>query len=120
MNIGPHAAVTLIAVGLALAVTAGYLIHVARILWVVIDRLVTILGVVEAVSEKSQPIGPVLDDINRDLDSSAKALEACVQRLEDRRRAAEEPPPRAPVAPTSAAAAPAATTAPPGRGWWNR
>jgi len=109
MNMGAHAVVTLILTGLALAVTAGYLIHVARILWVVIDRLVIILGAVDAVTEKSQPAGPVLEGISRDLEASAKAMADCVQRLEQRRIAREEEP-----------AAVASTRHSGGRGWWNR
>jgi len=81
---GAHAYVTIIATGIALAATAGSLIYVIRILWLVIDRLVSILRSVEAVTETSMPVGPVVDEINRDLESSAKALEACVQRLEAR------------------------------------
>ena len=109
MEMGAHAVVTLILTGLALAVTAGYLIHVARILWVVIDRLVIILGAVDAVTEKSAPMGPVVEDISRDLEQTARAMQACVQRLEERRTAREEEP-----------AAVASARHSGSRGWWNR
>jgi len=98
---GAHAYVTIIATGIALAATAASLIYVIRILWLVIDRLVSILRSVEAVTETSMPVGPVVDEINRDLERSAKALEACVQRLEERRApagaATEDPGATAPV-----------------------
>jgi len=82
---GAHAYVTIIATGIALAATAASLIYVIRILWLVIDRLVQILRSVESVTETSTPVGPVVDEINHDLERSAKALEACVARLEARR-----------------------------------
>jgi hypothetical protein len=83
--LGAHAVVTLVITGLALAVTAGYLIHIARILWHVIEDLVVILGAVEAVSEQSAPAGPVIDDISRNLAAAAATLEGSVQRLAERR-----------------------------------
>lgn len=82
---GAHAIVTLVITGLALAVVAGYLIHIARILWHVIEDLVVILGAVEDVSNQSVPAGPVIDDISRNLSSAAATLEASVQRLAERR-----------------------------------
>ena len=82
---GAHAYVTLIAAGIAITAAAAYLIWVIKILWVVIDRLTVILGAVQAVIDKSQPIGPIVDEINRDLDRGAKALQASVRRLEERK-----------------------------------
>ena len=85
---GAHAYVTLVGAGIAITAAAAYLIWVIKILWAVIDRLLTILRAVEGVTETTRPVGPIIDDINRDLDRSAKALEGCVQRLEERRRSA--------------------------------
>ena len=123
LGMGAHAVVTLIAAALAIAVTAMYLIKIVFILWTVISRLYTILDAVVAVTEKSQPAGPVLADIKRDLDAARRAMEGAVQRLEQRTAA-----PAAVAAPPAAAAAePAASEPPPspggsagGRGWWNR
>lgn len=86
---GAHAYVTLICAAIAITAAAAYLIWVIKILWVVIDRLVVILGAVQAVIDKSQPIGPIVDEINRDLDAGAKALQASVDRLEKRKAPAD-------------------------------
>ena len=94
---GAHVYVTLVGAGIAITAAAAYLIWVIKILWTVIDRLLTILRGVEGVTETTRPIGPVIDDINRDLDRSATALEACVQRLEERRQLASAEATRAPV-----------------------
>jgi hypothetical protein len=89
LGMGTHAVVTLIAVALALAVIASYLIKIALILWNVIDRLRVILGAVVAVAENSRPMEPVMNDINRDLDAARDAFEGAVKRLEQRRGPAE-------------------------------
>ena len=85
---GAHAYVTLVGAGIAITAAAAYLIWVIKILWQVIDRLLTILRAVEGVTETTRPVGPIIDDINRDLERSAKALEACVGRLVERRQLA--------------------------------
>ena len=85
LNMGTHALVTLIAVALALAVVAAYLVRIALILWQVIDRLRVILEAVVGVTETSKPAGPIVDDINADLDAGRAAIEAAVARLEQRK-----------------------------------
>lgn len=76
--------VLLIAVALAIAVIAGYLIIIGVILKNVFSRLITILGAVDSVTEKTTGIGPVIDEINRDLAAGQEALEGAVLRLRER------------------------------------
>lgn len=78
----PAYVVLLIIVAAAVAVIAGYLIAITLILRHVVNRLVTILGAVDAVSETTQPVGAVVNDLNRDLDAGRKHIEGLVQRLE--------------------------------------
>jgi hypothetical protein len=81
----PAHVVLLIAIFIAVAAIAGYLIWIAMILKHVVNRLVTILGAVDATTDAAQPVGAVIDDINRDLDAGRRLLEDCVARLaEDR------------------------------------
>jgi hypothetical protein len=98
LNMGLHAVVTLVATAFIVATIAAYLIRIAYILWKVIDRLVIILGAVNAVAEESRPMGPVLDDINNDLAQGRQRFEAAVARLEQRK--APEPEPSYDVSPT--------------------
>jgi len=81
----PAHVVLLIAVVIAVVAIAGYLIAIAVILKRVVERLVTILGAVEAVTETALPVGAIVDDINRDLDAGRKLLENGVARLEENR-----------------------------------
>ncbi len=99
LGMGAHAVVTLIATAFIVAVIAAYLIRIALILWHVIDRLVTILGAVNAVAQESQPMGAVIDDINNNLASGREAFESAVERLE-RRKPASEPEPTTGVSAT--------------------
>lgn len=91
----PAHVVLLLAVFIAVAAIAGYLIAVTLILKHVVNRLVTILEAVDAVTKTAQPVGPVVDDINRELDAARRTMEACVGRLEERQVPAETtaPPP---------------------------
>jgi len=78
------AILTLIGVGIAVVAIATYLIIIALILKRVVNRLVIILGGVGQSTQRSEPVGAVIDDINRDLDSGRVTLEACVNRLVQR------------------------------------
>jgi hypothetical protein len=98
LNMGLHAVATLAAAAFIIAVIAAYLIRIAMILWKVIDRLVVILGAVNAVAEESRPMGAVLEDINNDLAQGRQRFEAAVARLEQRK--APEPEPTEDVSPT--------------------
>lgn len=93
----PAYIVLLLAVAIAVVAIAGYLIAIALILKHVVNRLVTILGAVEAVTETAQPAGAVIDEINRDLDAGRKVIENGVERLAESRE------------PVGATAAPAAS-----------
>lgn len=90
LGMGAHAVVTLIATAFIVAVIAAYLIRIALILWHVIDRLVAILGAVQATGEMSQPLGGIVDDINKEFTSGREAFEASAARLERRRPAPEQ------------------------------
>ena len=142
----PAHVVFLIGVALTVVAIAGYLIAIALILKRVVDRLVTILGAVEAVTETAQPVGAIVDEINRDLEAGRKLMEDGVARLEASREpaagatvdpprhAADRHPSEAPGLGTATATAPppahtdtdtdAEDVRPPprggGRGWWNR
>ncbi len=94
--------VLLILVAIAVIAIAGHLIAVALILKRVVDNLTVVLGAVQAVTETAQPVGAIIDEINRDLDSGRKLIENGVERLEDSRAPvgaqAEEPSRRHAVA----------------------
>ena len=75
--------VFLFGVAVAIAVIAGYLIWITLILKHVVNRLVTILGAVDATTETAQPAGAIIDDLNRDLEAGRKLMEDCVRRLEE-------------------------------------
>lgn len=81
----PAHVVLLLAVFIAVAAIAGYLIAITLILRHVVARLVTILGSVQAVTDTSQPVGPIVDDINKDLAAGRRLIESTVQRLEESR-----------------------------------
>lgn len=76
------AIVTLVAVGLLVAVLAAYLIRVAFILRHVVRRLQTILSAVTAVIEESAPLDEVIDGVNGDLDAVRDALEHTAAKIE--------------------------------------
>ncbi len=78
------AILTLVGVGIAVVAIATYLIIIAMILRRVVNRLVIILGGVGQSTQRSEPVGAVIEDINRDLDSGRATLEACVNRLVQR------------------------------------
>ncbi len=81
----PAHVVLLLAVFIAVAAIAGYLIAIVLILRHVVNRLVTILGAVQATADTSQPAGAIIDDLNKDLGAGRKLIEAAVQRLEESR-----------------------------------
>ncbi len=81
----PAHVVLLLGVFIAVAAIAFYLIWISLILKHVVNRLVTILGAVQATTDAAQPVGPIIDDINRDLADGRRVLEDCVARLQDSR-----------------------------------
>ncbi|MFP5362674.1 MAG: hypothetical protein ACLGI5_08080 [Thermoleophilia bacterium] len=85
--------VTLIAVGLAIAVIAAFLITVIYQLANVFSRLNTILGVVGTVCEKTEVLDPIISEISADLGAGHEALGGAVERLKVRKGYAESAPP---------------------------
>ncbi len=140
--------VLLIATAIAIAAIAGYLIAIALTLRHVVRRLVTVLGAVEATTETAEPVGAIIDDINRDLEVGRKLIENGVERLEESqvpvaatgestRHTADRPPwegetggtATATAAPPPPAPSPEEAAEPPpeepppgasGRAWWQR
>jgi predicted PurR-regulated permease PerM len=77
--------VTLIAVFLAIAVIAAFLITVIYQLYQVFDRLNTVLGVVGGVVEQTEALDPIISDIANNLAAGQAAIEASVERLKVRK-----------------------------------
>ena len=84
--------VTLIAVFLAIAVIAAFLITVVYQLAHVFGRLNTILGVVGQVIEKTEVLEPVLSEISANLEAGNGAINAAVERLRIRKGYSESAP----------------------------
>ena len=77
--------VLLLAVTIAVAAIAGYLIAIVLILKNVVTRLNTILGGVDAVTKTAEPVDALIRDINSELDSGRSSIEGLVARLEESR-----------------------------------
>lgn len=77
--------VTLIAVFLAIAVIAAFLITVIYQLANVFQRLNIILGVVGQVTEKTEVLDPILSEISGNLAAGHGALDGAVERLKVRK-----------------------------------
>ena len=72
------AIVTLALTGLLIAALAVYLIAVIRILHHVLDTLGKITFGVRAIAHRTEPVGPVLANVNANLTAVADALEGLV------------------------------------------
>ncbi len=84
----PIAAIVSIILGLVLAAAlAFYLIRVVLILRDAVDTLGKVTFGVEAIAHRTQPITPVLADVNANLTAVAEALEGLVPAPADRVRA---------------------------------
>lgn len=77
--------VTLIAVGLAIAVIAAFLLTVIYQLAQVFSRLNEILGAVGDVVEKTEVLDPVISEIKNDLAAGEAAISDAVERLKTRK-----------------------------------
>lgn len=77
--------VTLIAVGLAIAVIAAFLLTVIYQLAQVFSRLNEILGAVGDVVEKTEVLDPVISEIKNDLAAGEGAISDAVERLKTRK-----------------------------------
>ena len=72
------AIVTLVLTGLLIAALAVYLIAVIRILRHVLDTLGKVTFGVRAIAYRTEPVGPVLANVNANLTAVAAALEGLV------------------------------------------
>jgi hypothetical protein len=72
------AIVTLVLTGLLIAALAVYLIAVIRILHHVLDTLGKVTFGVRAIAHRTEPVGPVLANVNANLTAVADALERLV------------------------------------------
>ena len=72
------AIVTLVLTGLLIAALAVYLIAVIRILHHVLDTLGKVTFGVRAIAHRTEPVGPVLANVNANLTAVADALEGLV------------------------------------------
>ncbi|MGC2652714.1 MAG: hypothetical protein WA317_03720 [Mycobacterium sp.] len=70
----PAAVVTIIAALLAVVVVAAYLIRIASILGRVNAKLRAITGRLHVIAEKTEPAGPIVKEMNRDLAGVNEAL----------------------------------------------
>ncbi len=71
----PVAVVTLIGVALTVLVLAAYLLTVAWILYKVSFTLGTVVAGLRAIANQTEPLKPVIDEINADLAGVQGALE---------------------------------------------
>ena len=74
------AVVTLIGVALTVLALAGYLIQVALILRHVNFTLGTIIAGVRSIANQTEPLGPIIDEINRDLADVRSSLDGLLAR----------------------------------------
>lgn len=83
--------VMLIAVILAIIVVATFLITVVTLLGQIWSRINTILGVVDGVVEKTEPLGSVIGEIKTDIAGGEVAIVDAVERLKVRKGYSEPP-----------------------------
>ncbi len=72
------AIVTLVLVALLVVAVAAYLIWVVMILRHAVDTLGKVTFGVRAIAHRTEPVGPVLADVNANLTAVAEALEGLV------------------------------------------
>jgi hypothetical protein len=76
----PTAIITIIGAGLTVLVLAAYLISIALVLRRVDAKLSAVTTGLHSVTEKTKPIGPIVEEINRDLAGVDNALRAVLAR----------------------------------------
>jgi cobalamin biosynthesis protein CobD/CbiB len=76
------AIVSLVLVALLVVALAGYLIWVVLLLRRIVDTLGKVTFGVRAIAHRAEPIAELLDDVNAELDSVARAVDALVVRAE--------------------------------------
>lgn len=87
------AIVTLVGVGLTVAALAFFLVHVVLMLRHASFTLGTIIAGLRAIANQTEPLGPVLDEINQDLADTKAALDE----LLEAKLAPEDAEPRKPT-----------------------
>ena len=88
----PVAAIgTLVFAGLLVAALAVYLITIIFLLHRILDRLGLVCFGVRAIAHRTEPITPMLTDVNTDLTAVADALEKLADKAAAK-AAASEPP----------------------------
>ncbi len=80
----PVAVVTLIGVAATVLVLAAYLITVAWILYRVSFTLGTVVAGVRAIANQTEPLKPVIDEINNDLAGVQAALEGLLAKKSEK------------------------------------
>lgn len=73
------AIVTLIGVALTVAALAAFLVHVAWMLRHASFTLGEIIAGLRAIADKTEPLGPVLEEVNRDLAETKAALDGLLE-----------------------------------------
>ena len=74
------AVITIIGAGLTVLVLAAYLISIAGVLWRVNDQLRAVTANLSVVTERTEPVGSIVGEINGDLTGVDKALQAVLTR----------------------------------------
>ncbi len=98
------AVVTLVLVGLAVVVIAGYLIVIGLALRRIDAALETVVTSVEEIPYKTQPIPAIVDGVDKDLGDAAGLLEGLLRSKAAPSR--ETAPPRGARAPAASAVGP--------------
>jgi hypothetical protein len=70
------AVITIIGAVLTVLVLAAYLISIALVLWRIDAKLRAVTADLHLVTEKTKPIGSIVEEINKDLVGVDKALRA--------------------------------------------
>jgi uncharacterized protein YoxC len=74
------AVITIIGAALTVLVLAAYLINIALVLWRVDARLRTVTSDLHVVTERTEPVGSIVGEINKDLAGVDNALRGVLGR----------------------------------------
>lgn len=81
------AVVTLIAVGVVVLVLAGYLLAIGWMLQRVTGTLSDVVGGLEQIGRSTEPLGPLIDEINEDLRHVEASVDQVAAKLPDHEQA---------------------------------
>lgn len=76
----PEAIFVLVVIGVLVAALAAYLVRVIMILHHAVDTLGKVLFGVRAIAHRTEPVTPVVKDLNANLSAVAEALEGLAAR----------------------------------------